>query len=186
LAWLFSHPEERFFVRQLASLLRVDSTNLSRELARLKDLGLVRGHREGQQKYFQVDPGSPIYPELQALVRKTAGAAPLLRQALEPLRDRLIAAFLYGSSAQGRVTADSDIDLMIIGDVSLAEVLEAVGPYQELLGREINPSIYPLAEFQDRISHAHPFLSTVMTGPKISLLGDLHELEPVVEERLVD
>jgi hypothetical protein len=36
LSWLFTHPDERFFVRQLTKLLKEDSTNLSRELARLE------------------------------------------------------------------------------------------------------------------------------------------------------
>src|SRR3954471_2677848 len=85
LSWLLSHPGERFFVRQLAATLREDSTNLSRELARLESMGIVKGAREGQQKYFQADPACPIYPELRGLVAKTSGVGDLLREVLRPL-----------------------------------------------------------------------------------------------------
>lgn len=85
LGWLFSHPDERFFVRQLAALLGEDSANLSRELARLSDLGIVSSSKEGQQKYYQADRSGPLYPELRGLVLKTAGLGDLLREGLGPL-----------------------------------------------------------------------------------------------------
>jgi DNA-binding transcriptional ArsR family regulator len=105
LGWLFSHPGERFFVRQLAGLLGEDSTNLSRELARLGELGLLTVSREGQQKYFQVDQESAIYPELRGLVLKTAGLAAQLREAMKPLASRIDLAFVYGSVASGNADA---------------------------------------------------------------------------------
>jgi len=184
LSWLLSHPGERFFVRQLATALGEDSTNLSRELTRLESLGIVTGIREGNQKYFQADPSSPIYPELRGLVAKTSGAGDLLREALQPLSSQIEVAFVFGSVAAGKETAASDLDVLVVGSVLLKDLVEAFSPVQDRLGREVNPSVYPAQEFREKITRGHHFLTGVLQGPKIFLIGSSRELERLVEVRL--
>lgn len=184
LSWLLSHPGERFFVRQLAVALREDSTNLSRELTRLEGLGIVTGVREGHQKYFQADPESPIYPELRGLVAKTSGVGDLLREALRPLFSRIEVAFVFGSVAAGKETAASDVDVLVVGSVHLKDLVEAFSSVQGPLGREVNPSLYPAQEFREKITRGHHFLTRVLQGPKIFLIGSPRELERLVEVRL--
>lgn len=186
LGWLLSHPGERYFVRQLASLLQEDSTNLSRELSRLEALGIVQGAREGLQKYFLANPNSPIYPELRGLVLKTSGVGDVLKQALQPLSDRIALAFLFGSVAAGKETPASDVDLFVAGDVTLGEVVGAVSPVQEQLGREVNPVVYPVAELRDKLERGHHFLRSVFDGRKILLWGDARELERLAQIRMAD
>src|SRR5262249_39948432 len=151
LSRLVSHPGERYFVRQLAATLGEDSTNLSRELAHLEGLGIVTGIREGQHKYFQADPRSPIYPELRGLVAKTSGLSDLLPEALQPLSAQIEVAFIFGSIAAGKETAASDVDMLVIGSAPLQDLVEAFGPVQDRLGREVNPSLYPVPELREKI-----------------------------------
>jgi uncharacterized protein len=184
LSWLLSHPGERFFVRQLAAALCEDSTNLSRELIRLEGLGIVTGVREGHQKYFQANPESSIYPELRGLVTKTSGVSDLLREALRPLSSRIEVAFVFGSVAAGKETAASDVDVLVVGSLPLKELVEAFSPVQDRLGREVNPTIYPAPEFREKITQGHHFLTGVLQGPKIFLIGSSRELERLVEVRL--
>jgi predicted nucleotidyltransferase len=186
LGWLFSHPGERYFVRQLASLLQEDSTNLSRELSRLETLEVVSGSREGLQKYFLANPNSPIYPELRGLVLKTSGVGDILKQALRPLFDRITVAFLFGSVAAGKETAISDIDLFVAGDVSLGEVVGVLSPIQDQVGREVNPVVYPVTELRAKLERGHHFLQSVFAGPKIVLWGDAREFERLAQVRVVD
>jgi DNA-binding transcriptional ArsR family regulator len=186
LGWLFSHPGERYFVRQLAGILREDPTNLSRELARLASLGLVVSASEGQQKYYRTNPASPVYSELRGLVLKTAGVGDPLRGGLSSLAARIRLAFVFGSVAAGKETPASDVDLMVVGDVTLEDVVEALMPVQEQLGREINPSIYPPAEFYERLLQGNPFLKAVIEEPKVFLIGNLDELERLASGRLAD
>jgi uncharacterized protein len=186
LGWLFSHPGERYFVRQLAVLLGEDSTNLSRELARLADLGIVIGSRGGQQKYFQVNEEAPVFPELRGLVLKTSGLGDLIRESLRPLSNRVCLTFVFGSVAAGKADAASDIDLLVVGDVSLRELVEALSPIQNRLGREVNPVVYPVPEFREKLGQGHRFLTSVLEGPKLFLIGSPHELERLAELRMVD
>ncbi|MFH0954095.1 MAG: nucleotidyltransferase domain-containing protein [Verrucomicrobiota bacterium] len=184
LGWLFTHPDEEFFVRQLKGLLREDATNMSRELAHLTGLGLLTCRARGVQKYYQVNPNCPVYGELRGLVLKSFGMADILRNRLMPLDNRIRAAFIHGSQAMGKATAASDVDVMIIGDVTFAEVVKALGPAQEALGREVNPVVYPVAEFRNKLAHGHHFLTSVMKEPKIFLVGRMSELTRLAEKRL--
>jgi predicted nucleotidyltransferase len=186
LGWLFSHPGERYFVRQLAGLLGEDSTNLSRELARLADLGLVTGSRDGQQKYFQVNTESPVYPELRGLVLKTSGFGDLIRESLRPIRAKILLAFVFGSLAAGKADAASDLDLLVVGEASLRELVELLGPIQNRLGREVNPVVYPVPEFREKLAQGHRFLTSVLEGPKLFLIGSPHELDRLAELRMAD
>ena len=176
LAWLLTHPGERFFVRQLETILGEDSTNLSRELARLAGLGILTCESEGREKYYQADGKCPIFPELQGLAIKTMGVADVLKSALTDMADRIHVAFIYGSFAQGEPRADSDVDVMIVGDVRFTEVVSALAQAQQKLGREINPTVYPPEEFRQKAAGDHHFIKRVLRGPKILLIGDEDDL----------
>ena len=176
LGWLFLHPEERYFGRQLEELLSEDSTNVSRELARLAKMGILTCQSEGRQKYYQANKSCPVFAELRGLILKTSGLVDVLRGALKPLSKKIEVAFVYGSFAKDTAKAGSDIDLMVIGSCSFGEVVDAVGKTHDKLGREANPSVYPADEFKKKVAAGHHFLKTVLAGPKIFLIGDEHEL----------
>lgn len=180
LGWLFTHPDERFFVRQLQTLLGEDKTNLSRELARLAKMGVLTSCTEGRQKYYQANRNSPIFSELQMLVSKTIGVADMVRSGLAPLTDRIDCALIYGSLAAGQTRVDSDVDLLVVGVVTFAEVVSTLATVQEDLGREINPSVFPRSEFRERLAAGDHFLRSVLAGPKIMLIGDERELTEMV------
>lgn len=176
LAWLLTHPDESFFVRQLETVLSEDSTNLSRELARLARLGILTCEHRGKEKFYQADRRCPVFRELQALAIKTTGVADTLRTALAPLAGRLVVAFIYGSFAEGEPSADSDVDIVVIGDVSFAEVVSALARAQRKLSPEVNPTVYPPREFRGKARASDHFVSSVLRRQKIFLIGDEDDL----------
>jgi len=184
IGWLFTHPDERYYVRQITSLLDEDSTNVSRELARLALSGILTMQIEGRQKYYKADPRSPFFDELRSMAVKTIGIGDVIRAALLPFRDRIRAAFIYGSFAKGRADAKSDIDIIIIGEISSAETAPAISAAQRRLRREINSAIYPANEFQSNLAEGSHFLNSLMKSEKIFLYGDEHELARLAEKRL--
>jgi len=176
LGWLFLHPDEHYYVRQLRGLLDDDSTNISRELARLEKMGILTCQTEGRQKYYQVNRKCSVFYELEGLIRKTSGLADVLKDALGPIAKRIKVAFVYGSMATGSGQSQSDVDLMVIGSCSFGQVVNAIGQTQDKLGREVNPSVYPVDEFRRKVAGKHHFLTTVLDEPKIFLIGDENEL----------
>ena len=176
LGWLFTHPDERYFVRQLTSLLEEDSTNVSRELARLEKTGILILTTEGKQKYYQANRESPVFNELHGLIVKTVGVADVLRTALAPAIGRIELAFIFGSIARSADDRRSDIDVMVVGEISFGDTVSLLSTAEEKLGREVNVVVYPISEFNQKVREDHYFVKTVLDGEKIFLIGDEHEL----------
>lgn len=180
LGWLFTHPDVRYFVRQLTGLLREDSTNVSRELARLEKAGILTVTVSGKQKYYQANRKSPIYNELHGLIVKTVGVVDVLRSSLEPSIEQIKAAFVFGSIASGNENRASDLDLMVVGAISFGDIVNLLSTAEEQLGREINSVVYPVSEFRRKLREDHHFVRNVIDSEKIFIIGDEHELTGLV------
>ena len=111
---------------------------------------------------------------------KTKGAVGIIREAVSTKR-HIDYAFIYGSFATGEERAESDIDVMVIGEISLEEVLRLIRGPEEKLSREINVSLYDLQEMRKRVKDRNPFIMEVLEGSKIMLVGDEDELRRVIE-----
>ena len=172
---LFGQPERSFFTSELIRLTGSGSGAVQRELKRLAASGLVTVTRIGNQKHFQANPASPVFDELRGLVLKTVGLAAPIREALAPLAETIELALLYGSVPTGTDTASSDIDLLVVADdLSLEKLYAALAPAETLLDRKINPTLYTSKEFKNRKDTRRPFLTRVLEGKHIVLLGDAH------------
>jgi predicted nucleotidyltransferase len=82
---------------------------------------------------------------------------------------------VYGSIARGEETASSDVDLMVVGEVSFADVVSALSQIESKLGREVNPTVYGPREFREELAAKNHFLSTVAKEKKLFLIGDERE-----------
>jgi predicted nucleotidyltransferase len=122
--------------------------------------------------YYQANTDSPVFPDLRGLLFKTAGFVDVLVDALKPIAAKLRTAFVYGSIAAGSEQSDSDIDLMVVGRVSPPELALPLRRARELLGREINPTVYTPAEFTKKKGANDPFLKQVLDKPKLFVLGN--------------
>lgn len=180
LSLLYSHTDESFYLRQLVRITGIGVGAMQRELKQLTDSGIIRRLQIGRQIFFQANTDCPVFKELRDLVIKTIGFGDVLRSALVPLAERIQLAFIYGSLARGEETRGSDLDVLVVGDITFAEVVSAISPLQETLSREINPSVYPLDEFRSKVSEGQHFISTVLEAPKIFVIGDNNELDKLV------
>ena len=177
LALLYGHPDESFYLRQLARITGVGMGSLQRELKQLSEAGIIQRTEIGRQAFFNANPDCPIYQELRSLIIKTFGVADVLRQALAELAEKIETAFIFGSIVSGEFNQSSDIDVMVIGGISFSDIVSALSPAQEVLAREINPSVFPSAEFRKRLSEKQHFLKSVQNSPKIFLIGNENEFK---------
>lgn len=174
------NPERELYLREVARLTGEDYKNVSMELRNLREVGLVSSRNEGNLKYFSLNKEFVIYEELKSIFMKTKGAVGILREAVSTKRD-IDYAFIYGSFATGEERAESDIDLMVIGRISLEEVLALIRGPEEKLSREINVSLYDLQEIRKRVKDHDSFIMEVLEGSKIMLIGDENELRRIIE-----
>ena len=174
LALLFGQPDREFYVTEIIALAGSGRGAVQRELARLAGSGLAAVSRVGNRKHYRANPESPLFDEICGIVRKTVGLEEAVRDALEPLADRLVLALLFGSVARGTETAASDIDLLLVSDdLTLEAVYAAVAGVEDLLGRRVNPTVYTSAEFEERRRARAGFLTRTLQRPHIVLIGSL-------------
>jgi predicted nucleotidyltransferase/DNA-binding transcriptional ArsR family regulator len=186
LGWLYGHPDKRFYLRQLVRETGAAQGATQRELRLLAGAGLVTRTVEGRQVYFQANKDSPLFTELRQLLLKTVGAAEIIQGALTPIATSIDVAFLYGSAAKGTLKSGSDIDVLVIGDVSFGDVASALSNAQARLGRDVNPSVYSPREFRKKALAGHHFLTTVLREPKVFVIGSEYDLGRLAEKRMVD
>jgi len=170
LRWL-SDAEDGLHLRELERRSGLNKHGLSRELHALRNAGILMSRQVGNQVIYRLNPECPIYDELRSIVRKTAGLAGVLREALEPFAGRIDLAYVYGSHARGEVRPDSDVDLMIVGAVSLREVSSAIRAAGRTLRRVINPTLYTPDEYATELRTDDSFVDRVHNAPRIDLIG---------------
>lgn len=183
LALLLLRPDETFYVREIARVTGVPAGSLHRELGALAATGLLTRMASGNQVRYQANRDCPIYEELAGIFRKTAGLADVLRELLRPFERKIALAFIFGSVAQGKAQAGSDVDLLVVGSASFASVVEACHTGSQRLGREVNPVVMTKAAFQDKVRQGDRFISRVAKEPKIYLIGDAIEFGKLAEDR---
>jgi predicted nucleotidyltransferase len=183
LALLLLRPDESFYVREIGRLTGVPAGSLHRELKLLCDAGLLLRTVAGNQVRYQVDRTCPIQEELAGIFRKTAGLADVLREALAPIVGKIRVAFIFGSVAQGKERATSDVDVLVVGSASFAAVVAVLSRAGERLRREVNPVVMTRAAFEAKLASRDRFVARVAREPKIFLLGDAGEFAELAENR---
>ena len=176
LAALLGQPEKTWYVSELARRMGVPSSSLQRELQDLTTVGILKNHRQGRMAYYQANTDSPVFAELRGLILKTAGLVDVLAEALKPLVAKLRLVFVYGSIASGNEKSDSDIDLMVVGKVAPVELALPLRRARELLGRDINPTVYTPAEFDKKRNSKDTFLSQVLAKPRLLVIESQNDL----------
>jgi len=182
LSLLFTNPDRDFYVREILRSTDSGQGSAQRELKKLHASGIIDRYERGNQVFYQADRSCPIFEEISSIILKTIGVAGVLRDALRQLSARIDVAFIYGSFARGEQVASSDVDLFVIGDVSFGEIVSKLKITEEKLRREINPTVYSVTEFRNKVSQDDHFIGTVLDEEQIYLMGDENELAELEEK----
>jgi predicted nucleotidyltransferase len=142
---------------------------MHRELQQFLSAGLVREKRVGGRRFYLPNEAHPVHEELRSLARKLLGIPAMIQRELEPFKDTIETAFIYGSIAKGVDDAESDIDVMIVGRCDLVKLLDAMQTLEPALRRPISVRFYDPGEYR-KLLRSDPFLARVAAGPRISLL----------------
>jgi len=171
LTYFFANRSARVYVRQLANALDVDSTNLSRELARLEQEGFLRSEIEGRQRYYSINPGYPWLKAVFSLLQGTVGIVPTLASALHRVPG-IAKAWLYGSFAKNEADATSDIDLLIVGEPDAGNLAAVISRLEKTLKREVNYTVLKPQELRRKLAVHDAFLTDVWQGKRIELIDN--------------
>ncbi len=175
-------PEKWWYLTELANHIGTRPSSLQRELRALVETGILERRREGTRVYFRAQRQSPIFRELRSLLEKTVGIVPILQQTLEAFEPQIVSAFIYGSLARAKEHAGSDIDLMVVGKIGLAELAPGFRDAEKRLQREINVINFSTEEFRDKYGNHDHFLTRVVKDAKYFLKGSQSELEAIARQ----
>jgi predicted nucleotidyltransferase len=172
LGLLFGQPDRRFQSAEIIRLAAGGTGAVHRQLQRLASTGLVNVTTEGNQKYYQANRQSPIFPEMHSLVVKTIGVVEPLRDALRPLEKQIDLAFVFGSVAKGNERSGSDLDLLVVSeDLGYGDIYQTILPVERTLSRTINPTVFTPAEWKRRLRQRDSFAQRVWSQPRLMVIG---------------
>ena len=178
LALIFGHADRSFYTSEIVRNVRSGTGAVERELSRLQRSGLVSLERIGNQKHYRANHGSPVFEELQGLVIKTVALTEPLRESLEPYTDKITAAFVFGSVAKGTDTAQSDVDLMVIGnEMNYSDLYTALQNAEIGLQRKVSPIFLSPEEWRRKVSRKDSVINKIAAFPKIFIFGSEQDIQ---------
>lgn len=183
LAATLMDPERWWYLSDLARHLGLHHATLQRELARLSRAELLLTKRDGNRSYYRANPDSPVFPDLRALLTKTAGLLDALRDVLRPFANQIESAFIYGSIARATESSQSDVDLIVIGKITLKVQASGIRAAEKLLSRPANPNLYLVSEFARKVAAENPFLLEVLDKEKLFVVGTQQDLDRLAQGR---
>lgn len=172
LAHYFTHSDEKYYVREIAALLNLDPGNLSREFRKLTEEGLFLEERKGRIKLYRLNSHYSLYQELKQIIFKTEGVEGRLKKLVSQFPE-IHLAFVYGSYAEGKEKASSDVDLVLVGTPDRKLLTSRIRNLEDELHREINFNLYTRPEFMKKSKEKGNFLAQVVAHKKILLKGNL-------------
>lgn len=173
------NPNNSFYQRQISRLTRQSIRGVQRELEKLQKIALIEKSVQGNRVYYKINKGCPIFEELKSILLKSVGIAEVLKGRLKNSEIKI--AFIYGSYAKGQESLQSDIDLMVIGDVSSKKLSGILSKPKKELMREINYAAFSPQEFIKKVSQKDHFLNSVLRDQKIFIIGDENELRKLIK-----
>lgn len=173
LALLFGQPNKSFYTREIIKQVGTGGSQVGKDLDRLAGAGLILREPRGNLVFYRANPQAAVYRELIGLVGKSFGIPEQLRRFIEPLANRIQYAGVFGSVARGEQRADSDVDLLLVGDVRLSELAIPLHEAEAVLGMRVSPTLMSEDEYRSRRQNGDYFLEKVLAGELIALWGTL-------------
>ncbi|MGH2878416.1 MAG: nucleotidyltransferase domain-containing protein [Solirubrobacteraceae bacterium] len=174
LALLLLQPERSWTTNELVAALDAPLASVHREIVRTQDAGLLARDDSVRPHRLSAATNSPLYVPLRDLLQRTVGVEHDLREALTV--PGVVAAAIHGSWAGGPRRADSDIDVVVVGDANLRDLRKRTRRVSEQAGRRLDLTLFGLDELKSLEQEQHGFVRHLLQGPLVPLVGDLQEV----------
>ncbi len=168
LGYLVLHEENEMYLNEMCRRFGADRGNLVRKLKELEKEGILRSQWKGNQLYYRLNHAFPLLKEYKRIVLKTVGLEHSLREVLHRVPG-VKEALLFGSYARDRMDANSDVDLLVVGDHNTIALQREIAQVEKGMDREINVISMSPAEYQKK-RKSSPLLRSISKERKVSLV----------------
>lgn len=172
---LFYNPQDIFYVRQLVRLTDEEINSVRRELTNLQKSGVISSEWRGNRLYYWADKQSSLFFNLLAIANQSSGLGLKLQNKNETL-GTIKLVFYSNKFITGDKRNPDDIDLIIVGDVSLREIDSFIKQEEQTRGHEINYMVMGKGEFRLRRQKRDQFIVDFFLGSPIAIIGNQSEI----------
>lgn len=165
----FLNEGSEFYINELANLIEEDPANVHKKLNEFAKEGLLVGEFRGKERYFSLVKDYPFLKEYKKIVLKGFGIEKILKKKLEKL-EGVESAFIFGSYAKDKLSTESDIDILVVGDFNNVELQKILLQVQKLSDREINSVEMTKKEFDERNRKKDAFLKDILDKKFIKII----------------
>lgn len=175
------NPNREYYVREITRKVDEQINSVRRELANLLNVGILKSDNRNNRLYYEVNQKYKYYQPLRAIF--TGTVVPEGEESSGVSADKAVLQTIKGLGAVdlliylGTFTQDTEtnIDVMVVGDVNKTQVHNYIADLEEEEGREIRYVVMPTEEFKYRRSVNDRFI-TLVDGAKKTVIHDPHGL----------
>lgn len=171
----FRDQEKEYYFREIAKKLNKEPSHYQKYLDNLVEDKILLDERRGNMRFFRLNKEHPLYDEIKSIISKTIGLENELKELVDKL-DNVECAFIFGSVAKGTENSNSDVDLMLIGNINQDVLTTAISSLEGKIAREINYHIYSSQEIVKKIKENDGFVTNIFLSPIIKLKGNPYDL----------
>lgn len=165
----FSNPRELFYVRELVRLTGEEINSVRRELANLKKVNILLSENRGNRLYYTTNIRHHLFNSLLLLAYRNSDLALKLDKA-----KLLLVSFPFLLWQKAR---PDSIDLIIVGDIPIREVENAINAEEKRREVEINYMVMDQSELKLRQNKRDPFIVDFFLSSPLVIIGNPALLE---------
>lgn len=179
LLFFILHPQEETYLARIVRATGKVLIQVQRALKRLEESGLITKILRGNKAYYQANSKHAAFEDLKHILIRVVVFSNTLERELSLIKHKIVYGFIFGSTACNSDGSSSDVDLFLIGNLTLSEAGHLSYPLSIELGREVNTVVCSLKDFRNKIKEQNTFISEVIHNPKIWLFGNKDEFEKI-------
>lgn len=170
----FKDPEKEYYFREIAKQINKEPSYCQKYLDNLVKDEILLDERRGNMRFFRLNKEHSLYNEIKSIVSKTLGVESEIKKMVDKL-DNVECAFVFGSIAKGTENINSDVDLMLIGNIDQDALITAISTLEGQIAKEINYHVYSSQEIVKKIKEKDSFIANIFLSPIIKLKGNPYD-----------
>ncbi|MBL7036910.1 hypothetical protein ISR94_03710 [Candidatus Microgenomates bacterium] len=172
----FSDLSEMYHVRGVVREVSEEINAVRRELERFEKAGILKKEPRGNRIYYFVRRDYPLFGDLISVISKSSGLGKVLIDSRNKI-GKVNYIYFSGKFVRGKPRKnDSEVDILVVGEIVLPELAALVRAEESKIGREINYTVMGRDELDFRKKRRDPFLQGILLGSRVMIIGDEEEL----------
>ncbi|MBI3443430.1 winged helix-turn-helix transcriptional regulator [Candidatus Woesebacteria bacterium] len=172
----FSNTREMFHVRGIVREVGEEINAVRRELGRLEAAGVLKKESRGNRIYYWTRPEYAMFGDLISMVAKGTGLGAQIIDNKNKIGKPNFVMFSGKFARQKNRKREDEVDILVVGEITMPELATLIRAEESKRGKEINYTVMSREEFEFRKKRRDPFLTGILYGSRVMIIGDEEDL----------